>query len=200
MRGQRKETYRPDWGTPPNVIETVLALHEGRTVMDVTRPTCAGMKPLDLKLDFEAPVCGLWANQDAYNHSPWSHLTTALFCNPPGDRRGLGVRNAIAWAAAVARYWYIPVTVALFNESALTTRAVVGLGDRALEKGGREPALVGIYRRRVRWVDPATGAPARSPPHQGALLTFQHEGERAADVMTQAGMLVCPVSVLVKVP
>lgn len=188
--------YRDGWGTPPEVVDVVRRIHGGGNVVDVTNPPAPGLQFLDLGLNFDAPACGFGgAGVVAAELAERARSGLTIFCNPPGDRRGKRVRHTIQWAARVFERTRIPITVAVFNESALYDAAVCP--EHFVTDGRRRVAVAvaGIFRKRVRWLNPETGEPGASPPHHGALLTFASTLSHAEYSMHSLGMLTFNVQI-----
>jgi hypothetical protein len=162
---------------------------------DVTRPACAGMRRVNLDLDFGRPACGFGPDK-WWRYEPVLDASSALYCNPPGDLRGVHVRNAIVWAATVHARWKMPVTVALFNEQVLFTSAAESAAYKPPGVEWGEKAMAGVFRRRVRWLDPVKGGERKNPENQGALLHFG-DLRFAARVMRKAGLWTFPAQVFV---
>ena len=197
MTRHSTKRYKDNLGTPPKVTSVVddiatasLRPYGPVTLFDVTRPAAPGFEPLDLGLDFAVPFCGRREyGIDRSDGDRRGEAYRVLYCNPPGDARGLHVRNAIDWAAA--HHWYSrdTVVVALFNESALTYRKLVAAGQLAAPNTRHVTCVAGIFRKCVAWIDPDTGMPGKQPPHHGALLVATWDPYGARNVMHRHGML-----------
>lgn len=203
MTRHATKRYKDNWGTPPEVVDLVKTIAQHTTgaynVLDVTWPEAPGLAWIDLDLDFRAPFCGK-PRLGYLGGSLEDARQVALFCNPPGDARGLHVRNAIDWAVAHYHETGRTVVVALFNESALTYRKLVS-AEQAMAPGCYHfKCAAGIFRKRVAWIDPDTGLPGKAPPHHGALFVASWDPHAARNVMHRAGLLAFRVDHVLEAP